>query len=167
MNRLMRRKFNKRNKTNYSRADFEMIEMLQKLKTGQVGDADIEKLSMLQDSKMTFTYNEEKVSVGREVKLNYDEISVYSKEMLNPKYTQWIEQYKDEIFHIAEKESDKYLTLVEHPLTNERGETTRWTFNATELLYKNEDGSWVDFTTAFPFNDKISEEQLKNISKNA
>ena len=54
----MRRKFNKQNKTNYSRADFEAIELLQKIKLGEVSEEEIDKLKLLQSSKVTFTYNE-------------------------------------------------------------------------------------------------------------
>ena len=164
MNRLMRRKFNKQNKTNYSRADFEAIELLQKIKLGEVSEEEIDKLKLLQSSKITFTYNEEKVDVGREVKLNYNELMLRPKEDLSEKYISWIEEHKNEILHIAPKESDKHLTVVEYPLTLD-GKETRWLFQATDFLYKTEEGEWADFNTAFAQDDnfaKNQEESFKN-----
>lgn len=164
MNRLMRRRFNKQNKTNYSRADFEAIELLQKIKLGEVGEEELEKLKLLQNSKVTFTYNEEKVAEGREVKLNYDELMLRPKEELAEKYLNWIEDHKNEVLHIAPKESDKHLTVAEYPLIVE-GHETRWLFQATDFLYKTEAGEWVNFDTAFAQDDnfaKNQEESFKN-----
>ena len=166
MNRLMRRKFNKQNKTNYSRADFEAIELLQKIKLGEVGEEEIDKLKLFQSSKITFTYNEEKVAEGREVKLNYNELMLRPKEELAEKYVDWVENHKDDVLHIAPKESDKYLTVVEYPLASE-GHETRWFFAATDFLYKTEEGKWVDFDTAFAQDDNFAQKQIKNFSENA
>lgn len=166
MNRLMRRKFNKQNKTNYSRADFEAIELLQKIKLGEVSEEEIDKLKLLQSSKITFTYNEEKVAEGREVKLNYNELMLRPKEELAEKYVDWVENHKDDVLHIAPKESDKYLTVVEYPLASE-GRETRWLFAATDFLYKTEEGKWVDFDTAFAQDDNFAQKQIEKFSENA
>lgn len=168
MNRLMRRKFNKQNKTNYSRADFEAIELLQKIKLGEVSEEEIDKLKLLQSSKITFTYNETKVAEGREVKLNYNELMLMLRPQkeLAEKYVDWVENHKGDVLHIAPKESDKYLTVVEDPLISEEHET-RWLFAATDFLYKTEDGKWVDFDTAFAQDDNFAQKQIENFSENA
>ncbi len=168
MNRLMRRKFNKQNKTNYSRADFEAIELLQKIKLGEVSEEEIDKLKLLQSSKITFTYNETKVAEGREVKLNYNELMLMLRPQkeLAEKYVDWVENHKDDVLHIAPKESDKYLTVVEDPLALE-GRETRWLFAATDFLYKTEEGKWVDFDTAFAQDDNFAQKQIENFSENA
>ena len=165
MNRLMRRRFNKQNKTSYSRADFEAIELLQKIKLGEVSEEELDKLRLLQNSKITFTYNEEKVEEGRAVKLNYDELMLRPKEELTEKYLNWIEEHKDEVLHIAPKESDKHLTVVEYPLVAE-GRETRWLFQATDFLYETETGEWVNFDTAFAQNDNFAKNQ-EELFKNA
>ena len=136
MNRADRRRFNKKNHTNYTRDQMNAIEMYAKLRSGNI---DIKHISDFKDNKFFKFDGKVLAPDGREVKLHYEAIKS-RPDKLADKYIEFIESHKDEILHISRKNTDgKPDTLV----TVEEDLDSIWLFDIySDLLFKNEDGEW-------------------------
>ena len=136
MNRSERRKFNKKNHTNYTKEQMDAIEMFSKLKAGNIN---IKHASDFKDNKFFKFDGKALAPDGSEVKLRYDEIKS-RPDKLNEKYIEFIDTHKDDTMHISRKNTDgKPDTLV----TLEEDPESIWLFDIySDLLFKNEDGEW-------------------------
>lgn len=146
MNRAQRRKFNKQNKTNWTKEEFEVAIAVARLKSGLGIDDD--QVKALVSKGLAHVDNEELVPNGTEVMLNYDAIMERPKAYLTEKFVKWVEENKDKVFHLfrednAEKlvclEEDKRTTEIDGVPVNE----PRWLFDLYNDLLIQEDEKWI------------------------
>ena len=136
MNRADRRRFNKRNHTNYTKEQMDVIELYAKMKSGNI---DIKHVSDFKDNKFFKFDGKVLAPDGREVMLRYDAIKSRPDKLMD-KYVEFVEKHKDEVLHISRKNTDgKPDSLV----TVEEDPDSIWLFDIySDLLFKNEDGEW-------------------------
>lgn len=136
MNRADRRRFNKKNHTNYTREQMDAIEMYAKLRSGNI---DIKHISDFKDNKFIKFDGKALAPDGTEVMLRYDAIKSRPNKLAD-EYVEFIEKHKEEILHISRKNTEgKPDTLV----TVEEDPESIWLFDIySDLLFKNEDGNW-------------------------
>lgn len=109
MNREQRRRFNKRNKTNYTREDFAQLEMLQALRAG---DLDITGFNPGELPEGFHIDNEELVPEGKETKLAYDHIMSRPKKGLTQEFLDWVETHKNQVMHVTREEANNSLVCL-------------------------------------------------------
>ncbi len=136
MNRAERRKFNRKNHTNYTREQMDAIEMYAKMRSGEIS---IKHASDFKDSPFFHFDGKALAPDGAEAKIRYDDILSRS-EKLNDKYIEFVTQHKEEIVHISRKNTegkpDTLVTLEEDP-------NSIWLFDIySDLLFKNEAEEW-------------------------
>lgn len=136
MNRAERRKFNKKNHTNYTKEQMDAIEMYAKIRSGEIS---IKHASDFKDNPFFHFDGKALAPDGTEAKIRYDEI-LSRPEKLNDKYIEFITQHKEGIVHVSRKNTDgKPDTLV----TLEEDPDSIWLFDIySDLLFKNEEEKW-------------------------
>lgn len=150
MNREQRRRFNKQNKTNYSREDFQAMELYQALRAG---DLDMSSFGPGQLPESFHIDNEELVPEGKEVKLAYDHIMSRPKKGLTEEFLQWVENNKDKVLHVTREEAQNSLVCIKEDVKwikdHYTDEDTKighipWLFDIwSDLLYETTDHKWV------------------------
>lgn len=150
MNREQRRRFNKKHKTNFTKAEFDQFEFYQRLKAGEVS---LDELSQLPEGM--HLDNEELVPEGIPVKLAYDDIMSRPKKGLTNEFLTWIEEHKDEVMHVTRKNAQSSMVCLseDKPWLKENytDEDTNighvpWLFDIwSDLLYENpENHEWIN-----------------------
>ena len=149
MNREMRRRYNKQNKTHYTREEFDMMLAVHRLKNGNYNLSD---LKLPQD--FIHMDNTEYAPDGTAVKLNFDSLNFRCSHVdkTNALFREWVaeaEKDKDKIYHITrEKTRNSLVCLEEDKRTTEIDGKTHdcppWLFDIyTDLLLEDKkDGVW-------------------------
>ena len=137
-NRQSVREFNRKNKTNYTKAELEALDFAIKFRAG---NANVQSMSDLALNPFINIELEEPIPEGTEVKLNYEVIKnrpTYPR--LSQKYKDFIEANKDAILHTTDENAKKgYVCLAEDP-----DKLWLWT-PLFDLLYRNEAGEFVEY----------------------
>ena len=160
-NRQSVREFNRKNKTNYTKAELEALDFAIKLRAG---NANVQSMSDLALNPFINIELEEPIPEGTEVKLNYEVIkSRPTYPRLSQKYKDFIEANKDAILHTTDENAKKgYVCLAEDP-----DKLWLWT-PLFDLLYRNEAGEvgeYGDSILAPKDGEKEGEEE--NVSDKA
>lgn len=101
-----------------------------KKKMTESGISKKEKNQFLSD--MLTKYNKDKYQEGAKVRLNYQKISERFNIDSNPKFVQWVENHKDEIFTVEyEKKYQKNKTLC---VFKEDDSEVRWLWFYQDLI---------------------------------
>lgn len=166
MNRRQRREFNRRNKTDFTKEQFEAMEIYQRLHAGELNIKETAQLSLL--NNYIHIDDEKRVPDGTEVKLNYNRIKSRSQKELTAEFKQWVEDHKDDIFHVTRENAGEtgLVCLKEDERVMKENYTdddknighVPWLWDIfADLLYKNEAGEWVELAQ-IPFDDEETEE---------
>lgn len=131
-----------------TKADVENYILLQRLKSGNVTDAEIKEMA---GDNVNHYDNVDVFPDGTEVKLNYDAI-MSRKADLTEKFIGWIEENKDNSFHLLREDSNAGLVSLledqrfyEDEKTKEVRQEPRWFFDLfSDLLVSNGNGEFVD-----------------------
>lgn len=137
-NRQLVREFNRKHKTNYTKAELEALDFAVKFRAGNL---DVQSMSDLALNPFINIELEEPLPEGTEVKLNYDVITkrpTYPR--LSQKYKDFIETNKDAVLHTTDKNAKKgYVCLAEDP-------DKLWLWSPLfDFLYRNEAGEFVEY----------------------
>lgn len=113
MNREQRRRYNKKNKTNYTKEQFETMIALERLKNGIF---DLSDLQLPKD--FIHMDNKELVPDGTEVKLNFDSLKERCKndDATTEYFRNWVERESenpDKIYHITREGAHSSLVCLE------------------------------------------------------
>lgn len=144
--RKMRQDLNRKAKRPLTKDEFEQFLMVQRLRHGDVRDEDIRKMAA---GGVAHYDNSDKFPNGIEVKLNYAEISQRNREDFREEYWQWVEEHKDDVFHLDREESASSLVCLAederyHEVDGEKVRIPRWLFDLfADLLVKNDEGEFV------------------------
>lgn len=176
--RKMLRDLNRKAKRPLTKEEFEQFLMVQRLRHGDVRDEDIRKMAA---GGVAHYDNPDKFPNGIEVKLNYAEISQRNREDFREEYWQWVEEYKDDVFHLDREENASSLVCLAEDeryreMDGEKVRIPRWEFDLfADLLVKNDEGEFVspwdipesteDFVTAEKLTKQL--EESKEDSENA
>lgn len=161
MNRRQRREFNRQNKTQYTKSDFITLELLMKIRAGNLSVKELDDIKLFNDD--IHIDNTDLVPDGTVVKLNYEHIKSRPQKDLTQKFIQWVEENKDAIFHVKrDKETNLNTALVGLE------EDGFWLFDTyADLLYQK-DGEWVYLTDIEKeVVENTIEEKSENINQNA
>ncbi len=144
--RKMLQSLNRKAKRPITKNEFEQFLMIQRLRHGDVRDNDIRQMAM---NNVAHYDNPDKFPNGIEVKLNYAEISQRKREDFREEYWQWVEEHKDDVFHLDREENASSLVCLAEDeryreMDGERVRIPRWEFDLfADLLVKNEAGEFV------------------------
>lgn len=144
--RKMLRDLNHKAKRPLTKEEFEQFLMVQRLRHGDVRDEDIRKMA---SGGVAHYDNPDKFPNGIEVKLNYAEISQRKREDFREEYWQWVEEHKDDVFHLdREGDANSLVCLAEderyREIDGEKVRIPRWKFDLfADLLVKNDEGEFV------------------------
>ena len=166
MNRRQRREFNRRNKTNLTKEQFDAMMVYQRLHAGELSIKEAAQLSLV--NEYIHIDDESRVPDGMEVKLNYKGIISRPQKGITAEYKQWVEDHKDDIFHVTREHAGNsgLVCLQEDERVIKEGYTDAdtnighvpWLWDIfADLLYKNEAGEWVELAQ-IPFDDDKPEE---------
>lgn len=160
-NRQSVREFNRKNKTNYTKAELEALDFAIKFRAG---NANVQSMSDLALNPFINIELEEPIPEGTEVKLNYETIkSRPTYPRLSQKYKDFIEANKDAILHTTDENAKKgYVCLAEDP-----DKLWLWT-PLFDLLYRNEAGEFVEYgDSILAPKDEEKEGEEENVSDKA
>ena len=160
-NRQSVREFNRKNKTNYTKAELEALDFAIKFRAG---NANVQSMSDLALNPLINIELEEPIPEGTEVKLNYETIkSRPTYPRLSQKYKDFIEANKDAILHPTDENAKKvYVCLAEDP-----DKLWLWT-PLFDLLYRNEAGEFVEYgDSILAPKDGEKEGEEENVSDKA
>lgn len=160
-NRQSVREFNRKNKTNYTKAELEALDFAIKFRAG---NASVQSMSDLALNPFINIELEEPIPEGTEVKLNYETIkSRPTYPRLSQKYKDFIEANKDAILHTTDENAKKgYVCLAEDP-----DKLWLWT-PLFDLLYRNEAGEFVEYgDSILAPKDEEKEGEEENVSDKA
>lgn len=157
-NRQTVREFNRRHKTNYTKAELEALEFAMKFKAGNLEVQSMQDLALNPFIRLD---PPEPIPEGTEVKLNYDIIVKRPTKML-PKYLDFLAAHKDEVLHTTnENAKEGYVCLVEDP-------DKIWMFSPMfDLLYRSEAGEFVEYGESVLMPKEEVEENFKKEEENA
>lgn len=171
MNRAQRRLFNKRNKTHYTKEQFELMQAVDRIKNGNYNLSD---LNVPKD--FVHIDNEELVPNGTEVKLNFESLDFRCSHVdkTNELFRNWVaEAHKDEdkVYHITREGAKNSLVCLEEDdreveLDGKMVKAPKWLFDLmTDIKIKDpKDGEWkiVGEVEGAYFDDKYVEVQDPN-----
>ncbi len=126
--------------------DVKTMILMHRLKSGDFGADDAKILS---DMGVAHYDNAEKFPDGTEVKLNYVEISKRKHTDFTEEYWQWIEEHKDDVFHLEREENAESLVCLAEDeryrdMDGERVRIPRWKFDLfSDLLVNNGEDEFV------------------------
>ena len=171
-NRAQRRLFNKKNKTNYSKSEFEMMLALERIKNGNfnLSDLDVPKDFIHMD-------NEELAPEGTLVRLNYERIQERFRrggvDETNLAFRTWIEENKDKEFHLTREGTSQSLVALQEDereveLDGVKHKAPKWLFDLySDLLLKDEsDGQWKMLSQIDPKMKEYFETNIKPVVDN-
>ena len=173
--RKMRQELNRTAKRSITRDEFEQFLMVQRLRHGDVRDEDIRKMAA---GGVAHYDNPDKFPNGIEVKLNYAEIWQRKREDFREEYWQWVEEHKDDVFHLDREENASSLVCLAEDeryreMDGERVRIPRWEFDLfADLLVKNEEEEFVspwdipdsteDFVLAEELTKQLEDNKVAN-----
>ena len=173
--RNMLQTLNRKAKRPLTKDEFEQFLMVQRLRHGDVRDEDIRKMAA---GGVAHYDNPDKFPNGIEVKLNYAEISQRKREDFREEYWQWVEEHKDDVFHLDREENASSLVCLAEDeryreMDGERVRIPRWEFDLfADLLVKNEEGKFVspwdipdsteDFVLAEELTKQLEDNKVAN-----
>lgn len=129
-----------------STQDVKTMILMHRLKSGDFGADDAKILS---DIGVAHYDNAEKFPDGTEVKLNYAEISKRKHTDFTEEYWQWIEEHKDDVFHLDREENASSLVCLAEDeryrdVDGEKVRIPRWKFDLfSDLLVNNGEDEFV------------------------
>ena len=143
MNREQRRAFNKQHKTSFTREEFDKIMALARLEMGQYTREDLAKVGAFEHYD-----DEELVPNGTKVKLNYENIMKRNVQELSTDFVKWVEDHKDDEFHVAREENSHALVCLEEDeryseVDGEKVLAPKWLFDLYSDLLIEDNGEWV------------------------
>ena len=152
-NRQSVREFNRKNKTNHTKAELEALDSAIKFRAG---NAPVQSMSDLALNPFINIELKEPIPEGTEVKLNYEVIkSRPTYPRLSQKYKDFIEANKDAVLHTTnENAKEGYVCLAEDP-----DKLWIWT-PLFDLLYRNEAGEFVEYGDSIlaPKDEEVGED---------
>lgn len=141
-----RRKWNKKNGTNYTKKDFDVAIALARLQ-GSTG-IDLDSLKTLTENGLAHIDNSELVPDGTEVKVNAKEILGRNDSELTKDFIDWIKENEDTVFHLEREENKQSLVCLEEDnrktvLDGEEVNAPKWLFDLySDILVRYED-EWI------------------------
>ena len=176
MNRKQRRLFNKTNKTNFTKAEFEAMLNLERIKSGNFG---FEKIELPKDREYKHYDNEELAPEGIEVKLNFDSLEFRRNHVdaTNKAFCDWIGEAKkepDKIYHLTREGARSSLVCLKEDqrtieIDGKRVDAPKWLFDLyADLLFEYK-GKWVSLGEVDDnlFKDYIVLKENKNNEEKA
>ena len=159
-NRQSVREFNRKHKTNYTKAELEALDFAIKFRAG---NANVQSMSDLALNPFINIELEEPIPEGTEAKLNYEIIkSRPTYPRLSQKYKDFIEANKDVVLHTTDENAKKgYVCLVEDP-----DKVWLWT-PLFDLLYRNEAGEFVEYSDSILAPKETEKENFEKNEENA
>lgn len=152
-NRQTIREFNRKHKTNYSKAELEALEFAIKFRAGNL---EVQSMQDLALNPFIHINPPEPIPEGTEVKLNYDVITKRPTKLAQ-KYLDFLAAHKDEVLHTTnENAKEGYVCLTEDP-------DKIWMFTPLfDLLYKNEAGEFVEYENSVLAPKETEEENVSD-----
>lgn len=149
MNREQRRRYNKKNKTHWTKEQFETFLALERLKRGNYDLSNMD----LKDHEFIHVDNTELAPDGTEVKLNFDSLDYRCNHVdkTNEYFRNWVVEAKkdpDKIYHITREGAKQSLVCLEEDdheveLDGKMVKAPRLFFDTyADLLFEYE-GNWV------------------------
>ena len=168
MGRQERRAYNKKHKTNLTRAEFDSLLAMARIKAGNYN---FEDLSVSSDFAHMDNY--ELAPEGCVCKLNYEAIMSRPKIDKNPDFLAWVEDHKDVELHLTRENAVNSLVCFKederYAVDDKTGEQIRippWLFDTyTDILVKTENGEYKTVLEIEEENSKIEEENRENTDK--
>ena len=161
VNREFIRNFNRINKSNYSKQDIQTMIALTNIMQGKLSK-DME----LGFPSLKHYDNPEMFPDGILVKLNYEKIKQRNQNELTEDYKKFIEQNKDNEFHLTREDKDTGLVALEEDrrktiLDGKEVNCPRFLFDMlSDLLVKDENDNWIP---AYEFEIKKLKKDKKSI----
>lgn len=149
MNREQRRRYNKKNKTHWTKEQFETFLALERLKSGNYDLSNMD----LKDHEFIHVDNTELAPDGTEVKLNFNSLDYRCDHVdkTNEYFRNWVAEAKkepDKIYHITREGAKQSLVCLEEDkrtveLDGKEVEAPKWLFDlmADLLMFNGE--QWV------------------------
>ena len=149
MNREQRRRYNKKNKTHWTKEQFETFLALERLKSGNYDLSNMD----LKDHEFIHVDNTELAPDGTEVKLNFNSLDYRCDHVdkTNEAFRNWVAEAKkepDKIYHITREGAKQSLVCLEEDkrtveLDGKEVEAPKWLFDlmADLLMFNGE--QWV------------------------
>lgn len=160
MNREQRRLYNKKNKTNYSKEELDVMEAYDRLKRGNFNMSDLKYLP----KDLVHKDNTLLVPDGTKVKLNKTAILSRTKG-ITEKFISWINKHSDDIFTVTREEGKNSLVCLvedveEEENFDEKGNKlphVKWLFDVYSdlLIQDNKDG---EFKELYKIEEESEEE---------
>ena len=154
MNRQQRREFNRRNKTNYTKRDFDLAELYEMLKSGRMDSSTLMKYKELLGEDVAFD-SEFLVPNGMPVKINTPHIMSRPRKDLSEEYLDWVSWHGDEVFHVQREDGKRSLVALREDVEEKRESNSGfpWLFDIYSdlLYYDKEEKKWKmlkDFESA-------------------
>lgn len=159
-NRQSVREFNRKHKTNYTKAELEALDFAIKFRAGNVN---VQSMSDLALNPFINIELEEPIPEGTEVRLNYEVIkSRPSYPRLSQKYKDFIEANKNAVLHTTDENAKKgYVCLTEDP-----DKLWLWT-PLFDFLYRNEAGEFVEYGDSILAPKETKKENFEKNEENA
>ena len=149
MNREQRRRYNKKNKTHWTKEQFETFLALERLKSGNYDLSNMD----LKDHEFIHVDNAELAPDGTEVKLNFDSLDYRCNHVdkTNEAFRNWVAEAKkepDKIYHITREGAKQSLVCLEEDkrtveLDGKEVEAPKWLFDLYADFLVFYEGSWV------------------------
>ncbi len=156
MNREQRRRYNKQNKTNFSKAEFDAFALYQQMQKGQVSFNNMD----MNNPLITFD-SEELAPEGIEVKLDTERILSRKEYETTDIFKNWVIEHKEDIFHLTRETANNSLVALKEDVEewkNNPNEEKRqpWLFTIfADLLFLDKEENWVPLA-------KITDKQEDN-----
>ena len=160
MNREFVRNFNRINKSNYSKQDIQTMIALTNIMQGKLSK-DME----LGFPSLKHYDNPELFPNGMLVKLNYEKIKQRNQNDLTEDYKKFVEENKDNEFHLIREGEDTGLVALEEDrrkavLDGKEVDCPKFLFDMlSDLLVKDENNDWIP---AYEFERKFLEKNKKS-----
>ena len=153
MNREQRRRFNKKNKTHWTKEQFETFLALERLKNGNYDLSNLD----LKDHEFIHVDNTELAPDGTEVKLNFNSLDYRCEHVdkTNEYFRNWVAEAKkdpDKIYHITREGARQSLVCLEEDdheveLDGKMVKAPRLLFDLYADLLVFYEGNWIPLGT--------------------
>lgn len=158
----MRRKYNKKNHTNYTREEFAQIVAMARIKSGNMNFSDL-------GLNKPFVHMDNEVVAPEDsiVKLNYDKIYDRPTEDKTQEFIDWVEANKDKEFHLTREGAENSLVSLKEDiryteLDGEKVQSPRWLFDLyCDLLIKYND----EWHTAIEIEELMEQNKAEETDK--
>lgn len=166
MNREQRRKFNKKNKTNYTKEQFDLMLAIERLKHGNL---DFRGLNLPHD--FVHMDNTELVPEGTVCKLNYQAIkNRFDKNSAGYQegYKEWVEQHREEEFHVTREFAQQSCVCLKEQVekADEEGLLKFLWDLYSDLLFQDAQGEWKPLSQIDPNMNTYLEVDMDKVKSN-